>query len=1450
MDKKCKINKINNKYKMIVFISTIIILLILSIFGIIVNAKTDDSTLSIKITDKDYNLNLQNAKFTIKKISNEKEEEAKDAEGNLIGNIENIGGTEYRVVNSNSKGEINLNLPSGKYKVTEVQAPEGYELNENNTYEVTLTSNGTYNLNYLNKEWDRTYDSGIIEVDIKKTQGEEYLALVIVTEDNRIPAEETTFNTDISLEKDNLYIFRYNSNNKISEFVKLNYIDISSILNENTRLTTTITDLPFKIVKETDNYFIIKGESDYIWFNKTGNFVKDLNLYSNENNISADTNYIETDDGFIAYISTAFEIVLSSSFSSDNTEITLPTNSTTLVNISNDGIITNIKQTENALDINYIVNNGDNNFTIAGYAMQDYTISAENTTSGNAVNLETDKYYLLQYNSDFKLVDYKNIEVMDTLSENSLIPLITQDNEIILIIQNSNLTSIDAKYTVDNKEIKLEEYCYYLAKINENGKIENITKKQSMNMGMMYHVNETYITYAMLDENIPAEDTVNNRKIEIDPTTIYELTYTDDFKIKRVREMPGGDIISLMTSMKMPIKIITLDNNKMVYLNYQISLGETGPIRPASTLQIEQSFNIITSLEKYQEKDRIAEEIDKQELEISNSLESSLQIIKQDEETGEKLQGAKFTISKLITNTDGSITEETATDINGNIVGDREDINGKELNVCTTNASGIINVKLPEGKYKVTEVQAPEGYILSENNSQEIEITKKGIYTIKSASQIYTKTYMDAEAFSKLDIYDAQKIENGKYAILGELNKYYGSYTIPADETVDNKEITLDGEHLYLIRFNKDNKIENAVELPKDIYAGIVKVTDNNAIVLVDDTVLLIDYDGNTTEILKNMYFEFAERIGGNIENYGGPTDDGAIIYGNTTKEITISADKTLDNNEIKINGNVVIILNNEGKIVKAIQIQNELNRINVKENGEFTLFEYAIQDTYNSYFSLITSYNKDGEIIEQNQVNELQKIIEQEYIYSYATEDDAVIYTIQAYSDIDINSEYTVSGGDIRIPAGYNLVKITKEGKIEWNIPFFSTILGEANDGYIAYMMINGNISGDYTENGQEIQNENPLVLVKLNKQGKIQYVVNSFDITTSINIAKGKVIELDNNQYMILSMNSSSIPVSKGLNIASSNIMTLSAYISRNDTLTIYKENTEDITTYNKQILTISNKAEQTEEPESPIDTTIGTVIVRYLDKETNAELLPTETMKQRIGTRYATNGKEVQYYKLDGTPLNAEGTVNSGVTEVIYYYEKQNFNIQTDKTISELYVNGEEQKLSDTNKNIFQVSIHRKDIPNAELKIKYKIVITNSGEIPGTAGKITDMIPDGLEFYAEDNEDYWYLENGYAVTNVLDGVEIQPGESRELEIVLRCEEVGDNMGLKTNRAVAENTKNGANFAETTTEDNESGCRLIVAESLGLEDYMIEILQRVLAALVVAGTIIITLKIKERRK
>ena len=104
-------------------------------------AKEDDTTLAITVKDEVDSTNLPNAKFSIKHIvTNEDgltmEEDAVDINGNLVGNIENINGTDYRVVTTDVRGEINLQLPSGKYRVIQIKATDGYELNENNTYEI------------------------------------------------------------------------------------------------------------------------------------------------------------------------------------------------------------------------------------------------------------------------------------------------------------------------------------------------------------------------------------------------------------------------------------------------------------------------------------------------------------------------------------------------------------------------------------------------------------------------------------------------------------------------------------------------------------------------------------------------------------------------------------------------------------------------------------------------------------------------------------------------------------------------------------------------------------------------------------------------------------------------------------------------------------------------------------------------------------------------------------------------------------------------------------------------------------------------------------------------------------------------------------------------------------------------------------------------------------------
>ena len=136
---------------------------------------------------------------------------------------------------------------------------------------------------------------------------------------------------------------------------------------------------------------------------------------------------------------------------------------------------------------------------------------------------------------------------------------------------------------------------------------------------------------------------------------------------------------------------------------------------------------IFEKLEKYEEREEKREKIDKQIINITNKQEDSLQIIKKDSRTAQLLPGAKFTIKRINEN-NGNITKEDAIDKDGKLIGNIENINGKDLRVVTTNEKGEINESLPVGKYEIIEVKAPEGYYLKptvEENTYEVEITEQ-----------------------------------------------------------------------------------------------------------------------------------------------------------------------------------------------------------------------------------------------------------------------------------------------------------------------------------------------------------------------------------------------------------------------------------------------------------------------------------------------------------------------------------------------------------------------------------------------------------------------------------------------------------------------------------------------------------------------------------------------------
>ncbi len=101
------------------------------------------------------------------------------------------------------------------------------------------------------------------------------------------------------------------------------------------------------------------------------------------------------------------------------------------------------------------------------------------------------------------------------------------------------------------------------------------------------------------------------------------------------------------------------------------------------------------------------------------------------------------------------------------------------------------------------------------------------------------------------------------------------------------------------------------------------------------------------------------------------------------------------------------------------------------------------------------------------------------------------------------------------------------------------------------------------------------------------------------------------------------------------------------------------------------------------------------------------------------------------------------------------------------------------------VVKVELYRKDINKVIVKFRYKIRVTNEGDIAGYAKEITDYVPEGLKFVAEDNPQWTDEGNNIISTRQLENTLLQPGESAEVEVVLTWINGQDNMGQMTNIA-----------------------------------------------------------------
>ena len=220
------------------------------------------------------------------------------------------------------------------------------------------------------------------------------------------------------------------------------------------------------------------------------------------------------------------------------------------------------------------------------------------------------------------------------------------------------------------------------------------------------------------------------------------------------------------------------------------------------------------------------------------------------------------------------------------------------------------------------------------------------------------------------------------------------------------------------------------------------------------------------------------------------------------------------------------------------------------------------------------------------------------------------------------------------------------------------------------------------------------------------------------------------------------------------------------------------------------------------------MGKVIVRYVDVETEEGAYEYE-ITGKIGEPYETKEKEIKYYVLVRSEGNTKGEITEQQQVVTYYYRKLNFNIGIEKTIDTITLNGTNIKI-DNNKTS-KLEITKEDIKKTDLIVKYNLKVTNTGELGGTS-KVLEQIPEGYELaYLPE---YWRVNrDGTLETNV----DLEAGESKNLDVVLRWENEENNLGAKTNIAKIEKAKNEAGFKDTNEKDNIGEATIVLSIKTG---------------------------------
>lgn len=211
-------------------------------------------------------------------------------------------------------------------------------------------------------------------------------------------------------------------------------------------------------------------------------------------------------------------------------------------------------------------------------------------------------------------------------------------------------------------------------------------------------------------------------------------------------------------------------------------------------------------------------------------------------------------------------------------------------------------------------------------------------------------------------------------------------------------------------------------------------------------------------------------------------------------------------------------------------------------------------------------------------------------------------------------------------------------------------------------------------------------------------------------------------------------------------------------------------------------------------------------------------------------------------DGNAVNPSKTNENDSTDTDLE-ENKSFDLELSKTISKVSIsNAEGNKTQEyNNANLAKVEIKAKYLKGTIVAIEYKIKVTNNGEIAGYAKNIVDYKPADLSFNSSLNPD-WYQSGEYLYTSSLANTKIEPGESKELTLVLTKTMTETNTGLVNNMAEIYEDSNPQGISDKdstpanreTSEDDLGSANVIISISTGA---VIRYIATILSIIIIIG-------------